>query len=59
MQIHRLADRDVDLYYKLVEKSRKLYVIERPLYIFFSLNGFTKNFVRKAKEKNVLLFEGY
>jgi len=50
---------DVDLYYKLVEKSRKLNVIERPLYIFYSLSGFTKDFVRKAKEENVLLFEGY
>lgn len=51
---------DVDLYYKLVERSKKLNVVERPLYVFFSLNGFTKEFIRKSREENnVLLFEGY
>ncbi|MCD6552240.1 ATP-binding protein [Thermotoga sp.] len=51
---------DVDLYYKLVERSRRLNVVERPVYIFFSFGGFTKDFVQKAKEnKSVFLFEGY
>ena len=51
---------DVDLYYKLVERSKKLNVIKRPVYVFFSFGGFTKEFVQKTKEsKNILLFEKY
>jgi hypothetical protein len=53
---------DLDVYYALVEKSKKLLKDnnQNNLYFaFFSYNGYTKNFIDKVKkEKNILIFEG-
>lgn len=53
---------DLDVYYALVEKSKKLLKDnnQNNLYFaFFSYNGYTKNFIDKVKkEKNTLIFEG-
>ncbi|MBB6062773.1 hypothetical protein HNP65_001225 [Thermosipho japonicus] len=53
---------DLDVYYVLVEKSKKLLKDNNHnnlYFVFFSYNGYTKNFIDKAKkEKNILIFEG-
>ncbi|WP_084728057.1 ATP-binding protein [Thermosipho atlanticus] len=55
---------DLDVYYLLVEKSKKLLRneninLENLYFVFFSYNGYTKSFIEKVKkEKNILIFEG-
>ncbi|EKF48524.1 ATP-binding protein [Thermosipho africanus H17ap60334] len=50
---------DLDVYYALVEKSKKLLKDnnQNNLYFaFFSYNGYTKNFIDKVKRKKIYLF---
>ncbi|WP_126993678.1 ATP-binding protein [Thermosipho globiformans] len=53
---------DLDVYYTLVEKSKKLLKDNNHnnlYFAFFSYNGYTKDFTDKVKkEKNILIFEG-
>lgn len=54
---------DLDIYYVLVEKAKKLLKdknlnLDDLYFVFFSYNGYTKSFIEKAKkEKNILIFE--
>ena len=55
---------DLDVYYLLVEKTKKLLKNENMnldslYFVFFSYKGYTKSFIEKAKKgKNILIFEG-
>ncbi|MCD6105345.1 MAG: ATP-binding protein [Thermosipho sp. (in: Bacteria)] len=55
---------DLDVYYLLVEKTKKLLKnknmnLDNLYFVFFSYKGYTKSFIEKAKKgKNILIFEG-